>query len=591
MARQPTPDVFKDALAVSKVIQDDVRLIMGDGGATPVRRDGIQDVPVGMIDDNPFQPRLEYSGIEELAADIAANGLLQVPKGRRTSNGRVQLQYGHRRLRAVIQLGWVTMPVEVQTTLVDDEMAVRAWAENHNRQDFTAMDQARYFRKLLDAGWTQKQIAERLGLSAPAVSNTLKLLRLPEDLQGAVANGNLSARQADALLSVVELPEQIKSRAENFWDKSMTPQGIIKEALAGASSDRIRDRTRDMLRQFGKEVHETPWYRHEFREDTWQATNCDQCPIAVKRDIGVYCPDRKCFEGKRKRWYQLQLEPASTAAGIPIADEPVYNYSDHESFMYEKRGEAILSAQPPCKNLRLVTAGGSDLQRDLARLPDFSGVFVVCQKAGNNQCACLNQMKRKEQSTNPSKTRPAALAKEIIAPAADILAAELATIPRGLLRIMMNEVRETYLDHERKEGWLEPREGMPDEELPRKMAENILKWHCQDWKSPATNRAYAAALLHFAGLRAPWLPPDASQLHDRLQAVQTFLDDYLDERDGLPTPTAIQQQMDELNVIYDAAQQLDENDRTKLTQIYSRLWAQAIGVKARVEESYAKHPV
>ena len=87
MARQATPDIFKDALAVGKAIQDDVKLIMGDPDATPVRRDGIQDVPVGMIDDNPFQPRTDYTGIEELAADIATNGLLQVPKGRRKADG------------------------------------------------------------------------------------------------------------------------------------------------------------------------------------------------------------------------------------------------------------------------------------------------------------------------------------------------------------------------------------------------------------------------------------------------------------------------------------------------------------------------
>ena len=116
-----------------------MELVFGAPGAS---RAALQDVPVGMIDDNPFQPRTDYTGIEELAADIAANGLLQVPKGRRMPDGRVQLQYGHRRLRAVMQLGWKTMPVEVQTLIDDHDMAVRAWSENHNRQDFTAIDQA-----------------------------------------------------------------------------------------------------------------------------------------------------------------------------------------------------------------------------------------------------------------------------------------------------------------------------------------------------------------------------------------------------------------------------------------------------------------
>jgi hypothetical protein len=110
---------------------DVVTLVMGEPATAKnaVRRDGIQDVPVEQIDDNPFQPRVEYSGIEELAADIAANGLLQVPKGRRTADGRVQLQYGHRRLRAIIALGWTTMPVEVQSLIVDHVIILQPQAD------------------------------------------------------------------------------------------------------------------------------------------------------------------------------------------------------------------------------------------------------------------------------------------------------------------------------------------------------------------------------------------------------------------------------------------------------------------------------
>ena len=99
MTRQTTPNLLDEPLPAN---DPSLEAIIGAPGTLSVRRDGIQDVSVEHIDDNPVQPRAEYTGIDELAADIATNGLLQVPKGRRMPDGRVQLQYGHRRLRAVI---------------------------------------------------------------------------------------------------------------------------------------------------------------------------------------------------------------------------------------------------------------------------------------------------------------------------------------------------------------------------------------------------------------------------------------------------------------------------------------------------------
>jgi hypothetical protein len=196
----------------------------------------------------------------------------------------------------------------------------------------------------------------------------------------------------------------------------------------------------------------------------------------------------------------MQLWDASQLSGIPIADIPVYSYSQHESFQYEANGPAVLAATPPCKNLRLVVSESDRTIRNWKPLAGFPQAFVVCQKAGNNQCLCLSRMKREKEASNPSKTKPAVLKREIIAPAADLLASELAKLPPGLLRIMMNQVQENRSE----DGpWLIAY-GATDEELALKQAEIILKWHCSDWKSPETNRGMAAGILEFAGLPSPW---------------------------------------------------------------------------------------
>lgn len=585
MARQPTPDIFQDALAAGKAIQDDVRLIMGDSSATHVRRDGLQDVPVELIDDNPFQPRAEYTGIEELAADIAANGLLQVPKGRRMPDGRVQLQYGHRRLRAVIQLGWQTMPIEVQSVIDDRDMAVRAWSENHNRQDFTAIDQARYFRSLLDAGWTQKQIADRLNLSAPAISNTLRLLELPADLTAAIAEKQLSARQGEALVSLMTLPDSIRKRGEAHYQDRIRPSAIIRSAVAGgASSDEIRARTTELIKTFVPAVHDEPWYDVALTDDAGVivSSTCKSCLATIKRDAGVFCTGgEECQRARANLWAQRRLEPVAEETGIPaLGMMPTYGqYEAMDS--YDTRDlfkELQARGGCPHGNLRLA------YQKERWSKGPFDGhpnAFPICYHGSGHKCRCLVARQREQAKAGTANKTTESIGKKLVAEAAAVLAEALMTVPDGILRHVWAPMVDYTLESEETEG-------MSRDEFAMRMAVQILRRKVDNYNSIQANKERIETMLAIAGLRAPWLPPDAPQLRLRLQKVQTFLDEYLNEGDGLPTPAAIDGQMNELNAIFDAAKQLDEGDVLK--RIYSRLWAQAIAVKARVDESYAKHP-
>lgn len=473
-------------------------------------RANIEDISLALIDDNPYQPRADYTGIGELADDIARNGLLQIPKGRRMPDGRVQLQYGHRRLRAIRLLGWPAMPLEIETLVADRDMAIRAWVENHNRQDFTALDQARYFRHLMDEGWTQQQIATQLGLARPTISNTVRLLRLPGDMQAQVAAAGLSARQADALLSFVEIPQDIKDKAETYWSNDLRPSTVISHALAGASSDDIRRETTGLLKRYTQTVHDRPWYAVPLAAEGIESSTCQQCPHAIKRD-SVFCPKPACFELKRRRHAFSLLDPVVEVCGVPAADNPYYNYNEHEDFRYKAHPQDILGATPRCPNLRLVIMNHDNTVRqsvgDAGAVPGHPDTAIICQKPGNH-CRCLSRRDRAEQAANPTSTSAAKLKREIIAPAASALAPELAKLPPGLLRVLTGRLRRSteFDEVDGKVSTMIVLHGVPDEELAMSVAEACFASQLFDFWSPEKNRRIATDLLTMAGAHSPWMP-------------------------------------------------------------------------------------
>ncbi len=506
MPRPPTPDILGAAVRARTPDDASLNAMFGPARDALQRDAGLQDIPVDLIDDNPYQPRTDYVAIEELAADIQRNGLLQAPKGRRMADGRVQLQYGHRRLRAVRHLGWRTMPVEIQSIVEDRDMAIRAWVENHNRQDFSALDQAKYFRRLMDDGWTQQQIADQLGLARPTISNAVRLLKLPDDIQTQVAANGLSARQAEAILSLVDLPAEIRQKAERHWATSERPSTIVSDALSGASSDDTRRRTVALLKRHTIPIHDEPWYKLDFHNVGVKAVSCQQCPFAIKRDAGVFCPDQPCTQAKRRFHARSLLQAAFEATRIQPAEQPYYSYGEHESFSYESHGPAILAAQPRCPNLRLVMLT-NEHRSNFAQPDGFPDVAIVCQKSGNHQCSCLRKAKQADAATGAgNSTKPAILNKEIIQPAADMLALYLADIHPGILRLLGD-----YLRIDNGYGTNEAPVNVVDiytpAEVVSKLARAPFERHCKEWRSPANNRLIAEQLLNVAGLRAPWLPP------------------------------------------------------------------------------------
>ena len=154
---------------------------------------------------NPFQPRREFNEeeIRELAASIGANGLLQPVVVRSAPAPNTwELVAGERRFRAVTRLGWSELPAIVRQ--VDDEtMLVLALVENLQRRDLDALEEAEGYKVLLDKfDRTQEEIALAVGKSRAAVTNTLRLLKLPVRIRQLLREGKLTPGHARALLAV-----------------------------------------------------------------------------------------------------------------------------------------------------------------------------------------------------------------------------------------------------------------------------------------------------------------------------------------------------------------------------------------------------
>lgn len=164
------------------------------------------DIGVDLIDAMPDQPRMRFDddGIRELAASIAEAGIIQPLVARTLPNGRYSLIAGERRLRASKLVGLTHVPVLLHEA-ADDDAFVLAIIENVQRRDLDPLEEAHAYQRLMqDHGMSQDQVADKVGKSRPAVSNTLRLLKLPSAILGLIADGSISAGHARAILSVGE---------------------------------------------------------------------------------------------------------------------------------------------------------------------------------------------------------------------------------------------------------------------------------------------------------------------------------------------------------------------------------------------------
>ncbi len=217
---------------------------------------GLHDLPVGAIDSNPFQPRLEMdlAQLEELAQSIRRQGLLEPLLVRRhpSVSGRYQLIAGERRLRASQIAELEQVPAQVREAS-EAEMLEIALVENVQRENLNPIEEAKGYRLMLDGTLpgsvplTQEELAERVGKSRPVIANLLRLLELPEEVQVSIQSGQLSQGHGKVLaglptdrlsaawryavqhqVSVRALEEYVKKGPHTSTPSERSPRGKVR---------------------------------------------------------------------------------------------------------------------------------------------------------------------------------------------------------------------------------------------------------------------------------------------------------------------------------------------------------------------------
>ncbi|MBI2587782.1 ParB/RepB/Spo0J family partition protein [Candidatus Azambacteria bacterium] len=249
-------------------------------GVEPHKGEAIFSIDVEKISSNPYQPRKTFAkeSLEELAASIKTHGILQplvvtkiekdVPTGTKVE---YQLIAGERRLQAAKLLGFRQVPVVIRLDVTSGQKLELSLIENVQREDLNPLEKARAFERLVtEFGLSLLDIARRVGKSRVAVSNTRRLLNLPQNIQQAIAENRLPEGHARALLMIAD-PKKQQEVFQQYLERGLTVRVMeraAQELRKTAPSQAIRRKDpkaaeyEDRLgRALGTTVSITPFFR------------------------------------------------------------------------------------------------------------------------------------------------------------------------------------------------------------------------------------------------------------------------------------------------------------------------------------------
>jgi len=221
-------------------------------------RAGYHLLEVDSIVPNRQQPRTVFDEekIRELADSIKEQGIIQPLAVAPISEGRYELIAGERRLRAARMIGLDKVPAVIKE--VDDEgMLAISLIENIQREDLNPIEEARAYQELVGQfGYTQEEVAKKVGRSRVAVANSVRLLKLPQVVQEDVASGRYSAGHARAILAVDGIHAQLRLR-ERILRETPTVRDVEKMVQSYTSGGNKRSRSRRQLSPQMTEILET----------------------------------------------------------------------------------------------------------------------------------------------------------------------------------------------------------------------------------------------------------------------------------------------------------------------------------------------
>ena len=242
---------------------------MTDSNYIPTKYDSVFWVEVERIEPNPYQPRIEFTeeGLKSLAESIRQYGVLQplvvTREEREKADGGIQTTYqliaGERRLRASKLIGLREVPVIIRQGEQSDKMKLElAIIENLQREDLNAIDRAKALQQLAESfGTSHAEIAAKIGRSREYVSNSIRLLALPDPIQQAVVGKEITEGHARALLMLTDRPEERDTLFKEIVLKK-TSVRMVEQMARRIAQDKIRkhDKTPEMM-ELEKSLTET----------------------------------------------------------------------------------------------------------------------------------------------------------------------------------------------------------------------------------------------------------------------------------------------------------------------------------------------
>jgi ParB family chromosome partitioning protein len=243
------------------------------------------EIELSLIDVNPFQPRQNFDkeALQELAESVKHLGIVQPITLRKLDNGRYQVIAGERRLRAARMAGLEQIPAYIRST--DDQgMLELALVENIHRSDLNAMEIAISYQRLVDeCDLTQENISERVGKKRATISNYLRLIKLPAEIQLGIRNEQLSMGHARALITIDDPEIQIE-----LFNK------VVKEDL---SVREVEDLVRTLNEPHGKEE---PQARKKAGDNSQQNQDYEDLRMQLSRHFSTNVEFKRNDKGTGK---------------------------------------------------------------------------------------------------------------------------------------------------------------------------------------------------------------------------------------------------------------------------------------------------
>lgn len=256
-----------------------------------VPNEEIKRIAISQIVPNRFQPRTIFveDKIDELAQTIRTHGMIQPIVVRECEDGKFEIIAGERRWRAAQKLGWTDIPAIIKN-LNDTETASVALIENLQREELTPIEEAMAYARLLELHHlTQEALAQRLGKGQSTIANKLRLLKLPQEVQDALLQRQITERHARALIVLKDYDKQLKLLEE-----------IIEKQL---NVKQTEDRVAKMLEGDANEKRPKP-KRKSLSKDMRIAVNTIRQSLTMVADSGVAIDSE---EEEFEDYYQITI--------------------------------------------------------------------------------------------------------------------------------------------------------------------------------------------------------------------------------------------------------------------------------------------